>query len=356
MDDGAGKAEQLPLAGGEVVAALTHLFVQPVVQLVDELVGVDVAADLHDLAVGDALFPQNDVGADGAGEQEHILQHLAEVPAQGGDLDLADVDAVDQDLALLELVVPADQGEDGALAGAGGAHKGHGLAGIHMEGNALQHPLAGNVAEPHVPELDLALHLVQEDYRKRRRNRIQRWYRVRLGAIQMINKPVLNIVLLPVIIFSIIIWGKQDLLLVLFKVSDFWMPIYRYMSIILVILFPIISILAIFDTIGNITARKDEADLQEAFEKNELRNGCPILINKKRIKGSDVIMREFYTEIPEKIWDKRKNEIADSMNIHYVKKDKPFSHGKKANGRRIVMYSGVGREDPERGEIYDEQF
>ena len=102
--------------------------------------------------------------------------------------------------------------------------------------------------------------------------------------------------------------------------------------------------------------RKDEADLQEAFEKNELRNGCPILINKKRIKGSDVIMREFYTEIPEKIWDKRKNEIADSMNIHYVKKDKPFSHGKKANGRRIVMYSGVGREDPERGEIYDEQF
>ena len=38
--DGAGKAEQLPLSGGEVVAALTHLFVQPVVQLVDELVGV----------------------------------------------------------------------------------------------------------------------------------------------------------------------------------------------------------------------------------------------------------------------------------------------------------------------------
>lgn len=198
--------------------------------------------------------------------------------------------------------------------------------------------------------------MIKEDYRKRRRNRIQRWYRVRLGATQMINKPVLNIVLLPVIICSIIIWGKQDLLLVLFKVSDFWMPIYRYMSIILVILFPSISILAIFDTIGNITARKDEADLQEAFEKNELRNGCPILINKKRIKGSDVIMREFYTEIPEKIWDKRKNEIADSMNIHYVKKDKPFSHGEKANGRRIVMYSGEGREDPERGEIYDEQF
>ena len=42
--------------------------------------------------------------------------------------------------ALLELVVAADEGEDGALARAGGADEGHGLAGLHMEGNALQQP------------------------------------------------------------------------------------------------------------------------------------------------------------------------------------------------------------------------
>ena len=36
------------------------------------------------------------------------------------------------------------------LPGAGGADEGHGLAGLHMEGNALQHPLAGDVAEPDV--------------------------------------------------------------------------------------------------------------------------------------------------------------------------------------------------------------
>ena len=52
-----------------------------------------------------------------------IVTHLAEVPAQGGDLDLADVDAVDQDLALLELVVPADQGE-GMLAVLAGTPQG----------------------------------------------------------------------------------------------------------------------------------------------------------------------------------------------------------------------------------------
>ena len=49
-------------------------------------------------------------------EQEHILEHLAEVAPDAGNLDLSDVNAVDQDLALLELIVPADQGENGGLA------------------------------------------------------------------------------------------------------------------------------------------------------------------------------------------------------------------------------------------------
>ena len=83
--------------------------------------------------------------------------------AQGGDLDAADVDAVDQDLALLDLVVAADQGQNGGLAGAGGAYEGHGLLGLHMEGNALEHPFVGLVAEPYVLKLDLAPDLVQLD-------------------------------------------------------------------------------------------------------------------------------------------------------------------------------------------------
>ena len=163
VQDGAGKAEQLPLTGREVVAALPHFLVQTVVELVDEVVGVDIAADLQDLIVRDALFPQDDVAADGAREEEHILQHLAEVTAERGDLDLPDVDAVNEDLALLELVVPADERKDGALARAGGADKGHRLPRVDVEGNALQHPLARDIAEPDVLELDLPLHLVQLD-------------------------------------------------------------------------------------------------------------------------------------------------------------------------------------------------
>ena len=132
-------------------------------EFVDEVVGIDIPADLHDFFVRNVLLPQDDVAADSTREEENVLQHLAEVTAEGGNLDFADVDAVDQNLALLELVVAADEGEDGALARAGRSDEGHGLAGLHMEGNALQHPLARDVAEPDVPELDVALHFVQLD-------------------------------------------------------------------------------------------------------------------------------------------------------------------------------------------------
>ena len=83
--------------------------------------------------------------------------------AQRRNLDFADVDAVNQDLALLKLVVAADQRENRALARARRADKRHGLVRVNVEGHALQHPLAREIAEPDVAELDFALYLVQLD-------------------------------------------------------------------------------------------------------------------------------------------------------------------------------------------------
>ena len=80
------------------------------VQLIDEVVRVDIAADLHNFFIRDVLLPQDDVGTDGAREEENILQHLAEVLPQAGNFDLADVDAVNQNLTSLELIVAADEG------------------------------------------------------------------------------------------------------------------------------------------------------------------------------------------------------------------------------------------------------
>ena len=47
--------------------------------------------------------------------------------AERGNFDLFDVDAVDEDLALLNVVVAADEAQNRGLTGAGGTHEGHGL-------------------------------------------------------------------------------------------------------------------------------------------------------------------------------------------------------------------------------------
>lgn len=112
MDDGTRKREKLALSGGEVVSSLPHRLVEAVIQLVDKLVSIHIMADVHDLLIGNPLLSENNVATDRSREQEDILQHLAEFFPQGIDLDLSDVDAVDQNLTLLELVVPADQGKN----------------------------------------------------------------------------------------------------------------------------------------------------------------------------------------------------------------------------------------------------
>lgn len=112
MDDGTRKREKLALSGGEVVSSLPHRLVEAVIQLVDKLVSIHVMADVHDLFIGNPLLAENNVATDRSREQEDILQHLAEFFPQGIDLDLSDVDTVDQNLTLLELVVPADQGKN----------------------------------------------------------------------------------------------------------------------------------------------------------------------------------------------------------------------------------------------------
>ena len=163
VDDGPGETQQLPLTGGEVVAPLPDDLVQSLLLTGDEGIGVDVLAGLPDLVIGEAVLPEDDVASNRAGEKEHILEHLAEVTAQGCNGDPADVDAIDQNLALLDVVVADDEAQDGGLAGAGGADEGHGLLGVDVEGHALQDPLAGLVGKPDVLELDLAPDLLQLD-------------------------------------------------------------------------------------------------------------------------------------------------------------------------------------------------
>ena len=76
-----------------------------------------------------------------AGEEERILQHHGEMLAQRGQIVLAQIDAVEQNLPGGHVVEAHHQAGQRGFAGAGVADDGHRLARLDGEGNVLQNPL-----------------------------------------------------------------------------------------------------------------------------------------------------------------------------------------------------------------------
>ncbi len=91
--------------------------------------------------LADVFVAEADVFADGAREEERILQHDGEVPAQRGQVVLAQIDAVEQDAARSDLVEAHHQAGERGFARAGVADDGDGLARLDGEGHVLQNPL-----------------------------------------------------------------------------------------------------------------------------------------------------------------------------------------------------------------------
>ena len=115
--------------------------VELVGQALDEVQHVDVAGGLAQVAVGDGFVAEADVLGQRAGEEERVLQDDGEVLAERGQVVLAQVDAVQQDLAGGHLVEAHHQAGEGGLAGAGVADDGDCLARLDGEGDVLENPL-----------------------------------------------------------------------------------------------------------------------------------------------------------------------------------------------------------------------
>src|SRR5262249_33563381 len=93
-------------------------------------------------------------------EQKWILEHDAELPTQILEVDGANVFAVEQDLAALNVVKAEKQGNECSFAGSGVADNGERLARVHAERNVAQHPVfIGrfsdiSITEPYVAKFD----------------------------------------------------------------------------------------------------------------------------------------------------------------------------------------------------------
>ena len=118
--------------------------------------GADGLRGRHDL-LGRGVGPaEGDVLGDGAGEEEPLLRHDAELAAQRVLRDVAQVVPVDRDPPFGRVVEAGDQLRDRRLAGAGVADERDRRAGRHVELDPVQHLRERRaVAEADVLEVDV---------------------------------------------------------------------------------------------------------------------------------------------------------------------------------------------------------
>ncbi|GJC95043.1 hypothetical protein ColKHC_03869 [Colletotrichum higginsianum] len=173
-NDGAGDGDALLLAAGEEEATLADVGHVALGEAGDEVVGVGHPRGVLDqlllLLVGGALVlgadeAVPDVLVDGGGEEGGLLADEGHLLAEPAQVQGADVVAVEVDGAAHGVVEALDEADDGALAGAGGADQGGGLAGGDVQGHVLHDGDlgAGRVDVLDVLEADGALDGVELD-------------------------------------------------------------------------------------------------------------------------------------------------------------------------------------------------
>ncbi len=123
----AGEGQELPLASAELLAPLAHLGLQALGQPRHQVLQLALLQHRGQPALVEGPV-QHDVVAQGAGEDEDILEHQPEEVAQAAELELPDIHTVHGDAALVHVVEAHEQVDERALAGAGVAHHGHAAA------------------------------------------------------------------------------------------------------------------------------------------------------------------------------------------------------------------------------------
>src|SRR5947209_7721795 len=98
--------------------------------------------------------PKRDVFADGAAEQQLVLQNKADLLTQRLERITADAFAIDTDLAFARIIEARDQAHQGALARTGCSDDGNLFSRFDREVDMRQHRSTGLILKRDVPELD----------------------------------------------------------------------------------------------------------------------------------------------------------------------------------------------------------
>mmetsp|Transcript_6252 Transcript_6252/g.18941 ORF Transcript_6252/g.18941 Transcript_6252/m.18941 type:complete len:203 (-) Transcript_6252:805-1413(-) len=125
--------------------------------------GIRGLASLDEVAlVVLALQPVPDILLDGLGEHLGLLAHVTDGLVQVLEVEILQLPAAHQNLAIRWIVVPQDQRHECGLAAPGRAHKSAHLAGLHLQVDVLQYHEVGPhlVNKVHIPELNAPRHVI----------------------------------------------------------------------------------------------------------------------------------------------------------------------------------------------------
>src|SRR5580765_5198012 len=168
----AREINQLALSHGQRRSAFVDRSCNSFRQRMDKVGEADFFNRAFDIFAGNTRCAQTNVRFDGAGKKERILEHDSKMPAQVLQIKEADIYAIEEDLAALNIVKAQQQRNQRGFTGSGVADNRESLSRRNSEGNVAQYPVLFDlpgvlllracqhrlrgpaIAEPHIAEFD----------------------------------------------------------------------------------------------------------------------------------------------------------------------------------------------------------
>ena len=187
------------------------------------------------------------------------------------------------------------------------------------------------------------------------RKQLENILRFYLGIKQMVCRPYTAIPVIIMIGLFITGWINKGKIFPLDKFPDLLQRIFQYSISAALILIFLVLLFAWAIFLGALTARNDEKKLMKAFTEFERRNGCPILIRRRKLKGTDVTERVFYSDIPLTCWQERQNDLEHQFSSHFIKLE-DYGGKRGNNSKLILIHMPPGKSAEDRGILYDDEL
>lgn len=195
-----------------------------------------------------------------------------------------------------------------------------------------------------------------KNYNKQRYNRKKQMCRLRLGAQQLLNYPILNFIWLLFVVGVVLFIKVIKIYVANMDIYPMFEPVFITCVTTIIVIFPIICALGFVQLLGFVFAIRDEANMEIVFgHVRDIKNQSPILIYKKKDRESQVTKREFYSIIPMEKWQEARENICDVFDICLIGQI-TYGGRKKNRGNQICFESSKGRKPKERGVLYDDVF